>query len=62
MARQPHTPRLYKDGECQRSLQERLRAAQDIANGLEYLHSNSPPILHRDIKPSNVFLVRLREE
>lgn len=50
--------RLYKDGVCQRTPQQRLSAAQDVAHGLEYLHSNSPPILHRDIKPSNVFLVR----
>lgn len=34
----------------------RLRVAWDIAKGMAYLHSASPPLLHRDLKSPNVLL------
>lgn len=33
---------------------EVLRWAAQIADALEYLHQQNPPIIHRDIKPSNI--------
>lgn len=33
-----------------------LKWAEQLCSALEYLHSQSPPILHRDIKPSNIKL------
>ena len=31
-----------------------LRWADELLEGLEYLHSQNPPIIHRDVKPSNL--------
>jgi serine/threonine protein kinase len=28
----------------------------EMINGIQYLHSSSPPIIHRDLKPSNIFV------
>jgi serine/threonine protein kinase len=36
----------------------RIQLAQDIAVGLDYLHSQLPPIIHADIKSLNVLLDR----
>ena len=35
---------------------EVLRWASQIADALDYLHHQDPPIIHRDIKPSNIKL------
>ena len=34
----------------------RFRIALDVARGVEFLHSRSPPIVHRDLKSPNIFL------
>eukprot|EP01105_Mastigella_eilhardi_P015567 TRINITY_DN3569_c0_g1_i15.p1 TRINITY_DN3569_c0_g1~~TRINITY_DN3569_c0_g1_i15.p1 ORF type:complete len:1211 (-),score=210.01 TRINITY_DN3569_c0_g1_i15:58-3690(-) len=39
------------------SLAFRLKVACDIAHGMEYLHSLSPPIVHHDLRSPNVFLM-----
>ena len=33
-----------------------IRIINDVLNGLQVLHNQTPPIIHRDIKPSNIFL------
>jgi hypothetical protein len=38
------------------NLELRLNIALDAANGMEYLHSLSPPIIHRDFKSPNLLL------
>ena len=35
---------------------DRLRFAKDIANGVAYLHSSSPPRIHRDLKSCNLLV------
>jgi serine/threonine protein kinase len=37
----------------------RLRLAKDIAKGVAFLHSCSPPIVHRDLKSPNVLVLLL---
>jgi serine/threonine protein kinase len=39
--------------------QMRLKIALNIAEGMEFLHQMSPPILHRDLKTPNVLMASL---
>ena len=34
----------------------RLRIAMDIAQGMLFLHSSTPPIVHRDLKTPNILV------
>eukprot|EP01133_Synstelium_polycarpum_P013612 gene13612-16019_t len=36
----------------------RLRLALDVARGMDFLHSVTPPLLHRDLKSPNILLTR----
>lgn len=38
------------------SFKKRVSILHDIAEGLSYLHSRSPPVIHRDLSPNNVLL------
>ena len=38
------------------SWEKRLQIAADIAEGMKFLHSRTPPIIHRDLKSANVLL------
>jgi serine/threonine protein kinase len=33
-----------------------MKMAKDITLGLNWLHSNKPPIIHRDLNPSNLLV------
>ncbi|MBK8410336.1 MAG: protein kinase family protein [Sandaracinaceae bacterium] len=34
------------------------RLFREAAEGISFLHRQSPPVLHRDIKPSNIVILR----
>lgn len=34
----------------------RMRIAYDIAKGMQYLQTISPPIIHRDLRSPNIFV------
>lgn len=34
----------------------RLKIAMDVANGMNFLHTTTPPIIHRDLKTPNILL------
>lgn len=40
-------------------LSQQLSIIEGIAQGLEYLHSQNPPIIHRDLRAGNIFLTSL---
>lgn len=46
----------YVHARGQLSWDEVLSIARDIAEGMNHLHSHSPPIIHRDLKSTNVML------
>ncbi|CAF2373920.1 unnamed protein product [Brassica napus] len=50
--------RLLQRGTSQLDWRRRIRMALDIACGMNYLHSCSPPIIHRDLKSSNLLVDR----
>jgi len=35
----------------------RFKIAIDIAQGMTFLHSSTPPLIHRDLKTPNIFMV-----
>jgi hypothetical protein len=37
----------------------KLSICMDIADGMHYLHSRSPPVIHRDLKSHNIFITEL---
>ena len=41
------------------SFKRRASILYDVAEGLSYLHSRSPPVIHRDLSPNNVLLKHL---
>jgi len=41
------------------AVKEKIYTLLDVAQGLNYLHTRSPPVIHRDISPNNVLLKRL---
>ena len=41
------------------SFKTRMSILHDVAEGLSYLHSHSPPVIHRDLSPNNILLKHL---
>ena len=38
-------------------LTTKLSICMDIADGMHYLHSRTPPVIHRDLKSLNIFIL-----
>ncbi|EFC37544.1 predicted protein [Naegleria gruberi] len=45
-----------RNGKTNLTFQQKILLLQDIAAGMDYLHSLQPAIIHRDLKPGNVLL------
>ena len=56
MERMKENLRDLLDREGQLSLRRQLQISLEIAIGLEFLHSRSPPVAHRDLNDKNVML------
>ena len=56
MERMKENLRDLLDREGQLSLRRQLQISLEIAIGLEFLHSRSPPAVHRDLNDKNVML------
>lgn len=38
------------------TIAKKLSICMDVADGMQYLHNRSPPIIHRDLKSHNIFI------
>ena len=47
---------LLNDKKIELSLIQKLSICLDVADGMLYLHTRSPPIIHRDLKSHNIFI------
>jgi len=46
----------YVINSCKTDLKLRFNLAKQLMEGVDYLHSLTPPIIHRDLKPENILL------
>ena len=51
---------IYAEKKPKVGLKRNLSILHDVAEGLSYLHSQSPPIIHRDLTPNNVLLKHVK--
>lgn len=47
---------ILMNPEIDLSIHRRLSICMDIADGMQYLHARTPPIIHRDLKSHNIFV------
>ena len=47
---------VLNDASTELSILMKLSLCLDVADGMFYLHSRSPPIIHRDLKSHNIFI------
>eukprot|EP00045_Choanoeca_perplexa_P015544 m.196940 g.196940 ORF g.196940 m.196940 type:complete len:1316 (+) comp17018_c0_seq2:165-4112(+) len=47
---------LLDDDSLEMGVEERLSYALDAACGLQYLHSQNPPVVHRNVKPGSLYV------
>ena len=48
--------RLLEEGKDRLPFEEKKRILLEICDGLQFLHSATPPVIHRDIKASNIMV------